>query len=192
MAVRGYAASEDVEPGRVNVRGERVRQITTKMKSEEIMRLLLVNRTTREIAGMLRMAVGTVRDYIRDWEFQKELKEKNFGIWQRIDEEITLGRLSKTAQLDEMGERALEKMRELLESDDERIVFKAASDTLDRGKETSKHHIVEATNLNFNVPADALILAATTALEIEGNPQPYGPDAGTATPTVIEGTNDGA
>ena len=66
-----------------------------------------------------------------------------------------------------MGERALEKIRALLESDDERVAFRAAADVLDRGRETSKHHRVEATNLTFNVPADALRLAAQTALEIE-------------------------
>jgi hypothetical protein len=147
--------------------GQPVRLVTTKVKKDEILRLLLINKTTREIAEDMRLAVGTVRDYIRDEQFQKELRAISEPIWRRVDEELTLSKLNKTQRIAEMGDRALEVLADLLESNDERVQAKVASDLLDRNAETSKHHHIEAKSLNFNINAEDLIHAAQAAAEID-------------------------
>jgi hypothetical protein len=152
---------------KLNSNGQPVRAVTTKVKKDEILRLLLINKTTREIAAEMRLAVGTVRDYIRDGDFQQQLRTISEPIWRRVDEELCLSKLNKTQRIAEMGDRALEVLADLLESDDERVQAKVASDLLDRNKETSKHAHVDATTRFVTIDATKLALAAQAAREID-------------------------
>jgi hypothetical protein len=147
--------------------GQPVRLVTTKVKKDEILRLLLINKTTREIAEDLRLSVTTVRDYIRDVDFQQELRKNSETIWRRVDEELLLSKLNKTQRVAEMGDRALEVLADLLESEDERVQAKVASDILDRNPETSKHHHIESKSLNMIMTPEDLLHAAQAAAEVE-------------------------
>jgi DNA-binding CsgD family transcriptional regulator len=147
--------------------GQPVRQVTTKIKKDEILRLLLINKNTREIAEDLKLSVHTVRDYIRDVDFQQELKKNSEVIWRRVDEELMLSKLSKTQRVAEMGDRALEVLEQLLDSEDERVQAKVASDILDRNPETSKHHHVESKSLNITLTSEDLLHAAQAAAEVD-------------------------
>lgn len=147
--------------------GQPVRHVTTKVKKDEILRLLLINKNTREIAEDLRLSVHTVRDYIRDVDFQQELRKNSEIIWRRVDEELLLSKLSKTQRVAEMGDRALEVLQELLESDDERVQAKVASDILDRSPETSKHHHIESKSLTMVMTPEDLLHAAHAAAEVD-------------------------
>jgi hypothetical protein len=152
---------------RASGNGQPVRLVTTKVKKDEILRLLLINKTTREIASEMRLATGTVRDYIRGEAFQRELRAISEPIWRRVDEELCLSKLNKTQRIAEMGDRALEVLADLLESDDERVQARVASDILDRNKETSKHAQVDTTTRFVTIDATKLALAAQTAREID-------------------------
>jgi DNA-binding CsgD family transcriptional regulator len=170
--------------------GQPVRHVTTKIKKDEILRLLLINKNTREIADDLRLSVHTVRDYIRDVNFQQELRKNSEVIWRRIDEELLLSKLSKTQRVAEMGDRALEVLQELLESEDERVQAKVASDILDRSPETSKHHHIESKSLNIVLSGEDLRHAALAAAEVDaaGKPQSIVP---TSPAKDIDGVREG-
>lgn len=145
-----------------------VRQFSQVIKKEELIRLILLGNSTRRCAEMMNMSIPVVRSYLHIAEIQNEIKAKNAGIWARVDEEISLSRMSMAERITEMSDRALEKISKLLESDDERIVMKAASDVLDRNPESSKHHKVEQTSVQVQISSDQLRLAAQAALEIDG------------------------
>jgi hypothetical protein len=168
--------------------GQPVRVVTTKIKKDEILRLLLINKTTKEIAEDMRLSVNTVRDYIRDVDFQQELKAKSEPIWRRVDEELLLSKLNKTQRVAEMGDRALEVLADLLESDDERVQAKVASDILDRNPETSKHHHIESKSLVFTMNSEDLIHAAKSAAEVDAA---AGKRAAVVPPPVVEAKVEG-
>lgn len=153
---------------KINAKGEYVRQMTTGIKKEEILRLLLVNKSTRDIATEMMCHITTIRDYIRDPEFQAQLKAQNYAIWARVDEEITLSRMSKVQRIVELGDEALEVIQNCMRSDDERVALKAAVDVLDRNTETSRHAKVDTTTRTIVIDAEKLMLAARTANEIDG------------------------
>ena len=160
------------QEGLPNERGSNVRVVTQKLRKQEILRLLLAGHTTREVAHVIRQSVHTVRNYIRNVEFQEELRQLSEPIWRRVDEELTLTKLSYAQRIDEMSDRALARIEELLDSDDERVQLRAASEVLDRNPQTSKHHKVENDTRVMVINPEQLQLAARAALEISDNPSP--------------------
>jgi DNA-binding transcriptional MerR regulator len=146
-----------------------VRQFSELVKKDELVRLILLGLPTRACAEKMGLSVQTIRHYLHIEAVQQEIKTKNAGIWQRIDDEITTSRLSLTERITHMSDKALEKISQLIDSEDERVAMKASSDILDRNPETSRTHKVESTSMVMKVDADQLRLAAKTAMEIDNH-----------------------
>jgi hypothetical protein len=157
--------------------GERVRQLHGEeisctdvligLKKEELLRLLLAGRKLSECARILGRHVVTIRRFVRSSSFQAALREKDEALWARVDEELQVSKTSLIVRVSEASERALEKITELIESGDESIALRASSDILDRNPETSKRTTSSSTNMQFNIDAATLVLAARTAMEME-------------------------
>lgn len=137
------------------------------LRKEELLRLLIGGKRTREAAEILKMSVATVRTYIKCPEFQKSLWNADKGLWAKIDQELEASKLSSTLRIREMSEEALDRIQALMSSSDESIVFRAASDVLDRNPETSKHSKEDRTDVKIVINPQQLMLAAQAAREME-------------------------
>lgn len=148
-----------------------VQSTVQKIRKDELVRMLIAGLTVRQCADRLNMSTVAVRHYIAGEAFQQTLRELSEDVWTRVDEELKLSKLSLTQRIEEMSDRALAKIAELMESDDDRVAFRAASDTLDRNKETSKQHKVDTTSTVLVLDPVQLALAAQAANEISLTPR---------------------
>lgn len=137
------------------------------LRKEELLRLLISGKKTRECAQTIGMSVGTVRTYMRCEEFQKMLWNHDQKLWARVDEELRQSKLTTTLRIAEMSEQALERLEQLMNSEDESIAFRASSDILDRNPQTSKHSKEDRTELKVEISGTQLALAAQAAQEME-------------------------
>lgn len=144
-----------------------VTETTIALRKEELLRLLISGKRTRDVAQIMCLGVGTVRTYMRCPEFQQKLWDTDQKLWQRIDEELRVSKLNTVLRIQELSEAALEHIAELMESDDEGIVYRASADILDRNPDTSKHSKNDNTTLQVNVSPEQLMLAAKVAQEME-------------------------
>ena len=155
-------ARANMQKGRMGTR-----DITQGLKKDELLRLLLAGRKTSECARILGISMNTCRHYMSQHEVQEALRAADMSIWEQVDEELRLSKLSTIQQLTEMSQTALARMRELMESEDEAIALRAASDTLDRVPDTSKKSVGMNTNLSIKIDPNQLALAALAAQELE-------------------------
>lgn len=153
---------EDYQVATVNVADTQIA-----LRKEELLRLLIAGKKTRECAQVLGMGVGTVRTYIRCPEFQKKLWDHDQKLWCRVDEELRQSKLTTTLRIAEMSEAALERLEELMASEDESIAFRASSDILDRNPQTSKHSKEDRTEVKVELSGAQLALAVQAAKEME-------------------------
>lgn len=144
-----------------------VTETQIQLRKEELLRLLIAGKRTREAASVLGMSMATVRTYIKCPEFQKKLWAHDHKLWGRVDEELRQSKLTTTLRIAEMSEQALERLQELMESEDESIAFRASSDVLDRNPQTSKHSKEDRTEVKVEINAAQLQLAAVAAREME-------------------------
>lgn len=144
-----------------------VTDTTIALRKEELLRLLISGKRTADIAQIMRLGVGTVRTYMRCPEFQRKLWEKDQKLWQQVDEELRVSKLTTTLRIQELSEVALERIAGLMNSDDEAIVYRASADILDRNPEASKHSKHENTNRTVVIPFDALAQALKVEQEME-------------------------
>lgn len=144
-----------------------VGQTSVTLRKEELLRLLIAGKRTREAARILGLAMNTVRTYIRCPEFQQKLWNQDQTLWARIDEEIRVSKLTSTLRIQEMSEVALERIAQLMESDDEGISLRASQDTLDRNPDFSKHTRSDVSTALVVIDPTQLALAAQAAQEME-------------------------
>jgi len=179
-------AGSSLRPGydpSINEPALSVTEVSIAMRKDELLRLLQAGNRTRKCAEILGLGVNTVRTYIRCPEFQAMLHASSEKLWARVDEEIRQSKLATTLRIEEMSEKALEKLEQLMDSEDESIVFRASSDILDRNTNTSKHHKEEINKNIVIVDPAQLALAAATAREMEERSRGYrsvGPDTNPA------------
>lgn len=145
-----------------------VSETTVGLRKEELLRLLIAGKRVRDAAKILRLSAGTVRTYIKCPEFQQKLWNHDQRLWQSIDEELRSSKVDMIVRIREASDQALERIVELMDSDDESISFRASSDILDRNPETSKRSKQDTTSTNVSIDFNALILAAQVEQEMEG------------------------
>lgn len=145
-----------------------VSETTVALRKEELLRILIQGKKTRQAAEVMGLGINTVRTYIRCPEFQMKLWNQDQRLWARVDEEIRQSKLSNIVRIQEMSELALEKIQALMqESEDETIVLRASQDVLDRNPDTSKRTKQDTTSMNIVIDPAQLILAAQAAREME-------------------------
>jgi DNA-binding CsgD family transcriptional regulator len=152
--------------GLPNQRGISTHNLVLKIKRDELLRLLLTGYTMRECAQHMNHNIETMRRYARNLDFQTELRALSETVWKRVDEEIATTKMSIASRIEDMSDRALSKLNDLLESDDERIAQRAVTDVLDRNPQTSKHHKIESESRVMVINPAQLALAAKAAVEI--------------------------
>jgi predicted transcriptional regulator len=144
-----------------------VSDTTVALRKQELLRLLISGKRTREAAKVLGLSPSTCRTYIRCPEFQQKLWNADRNLWARVDEEIRVSKLSTILRIQELSEQALENLEKLMDSDDESIVYKASADILDRNPDASKRSRQDTSSVNVTIDATQLALAAQTAMEME-------------------------
>jgi len=166
---QGPAGPESfLRPRTAYVRGELSSlDVTQGIRKDELLRLLLAGFSIRDSAQKLHVHKDTLRKYIKEVTFQEELKRANSEIWHAIDEELRFSKLSTLQKLEEMSELALERIKELISSDDESIALRASSDTLDRNAQTSKKSLGLQAEFKIQLSPEQLVLAAQAAVELD-------------------------
>lgn len=115
------------------------------IRKDELIRLLLAGFMLKECANRLRISYHTVCKYARGPEFLEELRQVSEDVWRRVDEELTDSKSAFVLRAEEASEDALVAMRNLLESQNEHIVYKAAQDLMDRDPRVSRTRRIEGT-----------------------------------------------
>lgn len=136
-------------------------------KKMEMLSLLVQGYTIKETAALVRIGYHTARQYARDPEFLHQLKSLSAETHEKTCREVIERKVEAHTRILEMSDRALDKLEELIESEDERISIKAVENVLDRHGDVpraSKSNIVQTT---VKVDADLLRLAASTMQELE-------------------------
>jgi hypothetical protein len=158
-------------------------------RRDEILRLFCQGFKVKDIASQLGVSYYVMRRECAQPGFMEALKEKNAEIWSKIDQEVFINKLTSQQQIAELSGRALERIAEMMESEDERIVVRACDSVLDRNPETSKQHKVQTTEIQVKLDAGMLALAATAAFEMDRQAPP--PAVKPPVTIVAEDTPDG-
>jgi hypothetical protein len=142
-------------------------EMMRELRGKDVVRLLLLGKTVRETAELLGCTRHQIYWHLKTEEVREELYKQNAVIWAKIEEDIGKQGSTLHERIIDMSDRALSRIEELIESDNEHVALKASVSILDRNIETSTHHKVDSTNRTFVIDANMLQLAAQSALEIE-------------------------
>jgi hypothetical protein len=138
------------------------------VREEELMRLLMCGHMLKECAIHLHMSYRTVREYARQPEFMRKLKEMSAAIYERVDAELKDSKDGITARLEAYSEQALEEMMELARTCTNPVVkLKANQDIMDRDTRLSRTRKIEASQSHSFVDPLFLVHAAGVAKELD-------------------------
>jgi predicted transcriptional regulator len=142
--------------------------LITPLRVSEIVRLLLLGQSVKKTAEVMGLSQSSIHYHLRKPGVMDILRAKNEQIWTKIDEDLANRTRTKMERIEDLSDRALDRISELIESDNEHVALRASATVLDRNPETSTHHKVDTTNKTLIIDANMLALAASAALEIEG------------------------
>jgi hypothetical protein len=139
--------------------------------NEELMRMLLMGLTLREISRQTGMGYNTVRFRAREPEFLLKLKEHSGEIAQRLVDELSTNIVEMAQKLEDASALALEEMLKMMGEleNPSQLKLKVCQDLLDRDPKSSRTKRMDITGTmshDFISPA-VLIHAAATAKELE-------------------------
>lgn len=122
-----------------------------------------------DIAKTMQRSTITICKWLRDPEILAQIKALNEEAFSEIDAEIKFRVASTHDKLNVAADEALDKVIDLMRgADSEVIQFKAATDLLDRRADTSKVHRIDKRQVNVNIDAKWLELAAKAEQEEQG------------------------
>jgi hypothetical protein len=147
--------------------GKQNSALSRDMRQRDIIRLAIEGAPSKKIGEMLNLNYTTVNQYLRKPDVQAAVRAESEAAWEATVAHLRNSRINMTEAIRDASEKALAKIIELMDSDDERIIYRSASDILDRNPETGKSHKVESTEKLFVIDANMLELAARAAKEIE-------------------------
>lgn len=139
-------------------------------RENELIKLRISGLMIKDCAARL----GVNRETVREWlckdtyrlkflKTRQKLVDEAIRISQETDAEIIL---SIEERIKSAAEKSLKRMEECLESENEIVVVKAASDLMDRDQRMSKTKKVQSSATLVIATAEQLILAAATAREV--------------------------
>jgi hypothetical protein len=130
--------------------------------------MLLLRIPLKECAARLGISYATVLKYAAEPEFLGSLRLLSESIHDDLLKELTVKKKSLAELMTEKSQRALERLAELMDSQQEGIALKACDSVLDRVSETARNRKLE-TDLTgrFTIDPMMLIHAAATAQELD-------------------------
>jgi hypothetical protein len=146
------------------------------VRQEELLNLLLMHIPLKQCADRLHLSYSTVRKYASEQDFLNNLRTLSQSIYEEVITDLKSERKSLQDRMTEASDKALTRLEELLNSQQEGIAVKACDSILDRNAETARNRKIEG-NLNGRFMMDPITLmhAALTANEInqaQNLPQP--------------------
>jgi len=138
------------------------------VKQDELLNLVLLHLPLKACALKMHLSYNTVRKYASEHEFLIRLKELSASLYEEIIQEIKTDKMSMADKMLEASDMALDKLKELLESKQEKIVLEAANSLLDRTVETARNRKIEGnTHGHLTIDPMTLIHAAATSMELD-------------------------
>lgn len=137
------------------------------VKTEELLNLLLLHIPLKQCAERLHISYPTIRKYASEDEFLNNLRMLSSSIYDEVVTDLKTERKTLSDRLMEASDRALTKLEELLNSDSEQVVQKAADSILDRTVETARNRKIEGNvSGRFTIDPVTLMHAALTSQEL--------------------------
>jgi hypothetical protein len=138
------------------------------VKKDDLTNLLLLHIPLKQCAERLQLSYNTVRKYASEPEFLDSLKLLSSSIYSELIEELKHEKKSMAQRMLEASDKALERLEQLVASQQEGIALKACDSILDRNSETARNKKIES-DISGRITLDPLMLlhAAATAQEIQ-------------------------
>jgi hypothetical protein len=148
------------------------KEIARQARIESLARMVIAGQTMKQAAATLGVHYNTARLDAKTPLFRETLERIREQSREKAEEMLTEAVVDVVAELRRGAERAARVMSsKLLHSENENIVFKAASDLLDRDERSSKRRKMTVHNLHEILTPELLANAAKLARELEENRQ---------------------
>lgn len=146
------------------------------VRQEELLNLLLMHISLKQCAERIHLSYSTVRKYASEPDFLNNLRILSQSIYEEVISELKSEKRTLQDRLTEASDKALTKLEELLNSQQENVQLKAADSILDRTSETARNRKIEGTMQGrFTMDPITLMHCATTAEEIARSQTPEPP-----------------
>ena len=146
------------------------KEIARLARIESLAQMVIAGQTMKQAAATLGVHYNTVRLDAKTPLFRETLERIRERSREKAEQMLTEAVVDVVAELRRGAEKAARLMSStLLESPNENIVFKAASDLLDRDERSSKHRKMTVNNVNSWLTPELLIRAAKAAREVREN-----------------------
>lgn len=137
------------------------------VKKEELLNLLLLHIPLKDCADRLHISYHTVRKYASEPDFLDSLRNLSQSVYADVIETLKCERKTLQQRMLEASDRALERLEQLVQSQQEGIALKACDSVLDRNTETARNKRIEQDlQARFTIDPVTLIHAALTANEL--------------------------
>ena len=158
---------------------------------EELLNLLLLHLPLKQAAVRLNVSYQTVRKYASEPDFLNNLRVLSQSIYEEVIIDLKTEKKSLAERLTDASEIALEKLKILIESEQEGIALKACDSILDRTVETARNRkdTLDAFH-RFTIDPVTLMHAALTSQELINTQNPNVLVEKDATKTLPEKTQD--
>lgn len=142
------------------------------VRQTELMNLLLLHLPLKVCAIKLQVSYQTVRKYAAEPEFLTSLRELSQSIYTEVLDDLKNDKQSLQERMLEASDKALERLKVLLDSPQEGIALKAADSILDRTMETARNRKIEGQIDNhYRFDPITLMHAAATSMELDAATQ---------------------
>src|SRR5215813_9506252 len=146
------------------------KEIARLARIESIARMVIAGQTMKQAAATLGVHYNTVRLDAKTPLFRETLERIRERSREKAEQMLTEAVVDVVAELRRGAEKAARLMSsKLLNSQNENIVFKAASDLLDRDERSSKRRKMTVHNVHSWLTPELLLAAAKCAREIREN-----------------------
>lgn len=136
-------------------------------KKQELLAFLLQGYSLRDAAKLMGMSHQTAHTYMRDPSMLVKLKEASEAVYEQVAKEFVSRKVEAHQRILEMSDNALNRLEELMESENENVALRAVDSVLDRHGEVPRASKNVNVSTIVKVDADMLKLAAQAAAEIE-------------------------
>ena len=149
------------------------------IRTEELLRLLLVGNSLKECATQIGMSYYTIRKYASAEAFMNQLRDMSATIYERVDAELKTSKETILTNLEKASEEGLIAMRELVKGcKNDSVRMKAAQDLMDRDGRLSRTKKIEGTTQHGFMNPLTLVHAAKVAKETDEYNTKHNTDGG--------------
>ena len=136
-------------------------------KQEEMLRYLLTGHSLKECAQLCKVSYQTAANYVREPLFLERLRGLSSEVYADLDKQIALTKTAAAERINELSQKALDRMETIIENGGDNVAYKACQDILDRNVEVPRNRRVEGELTQRVFDPAALLHAANVASELE-------------------------